>query len=113
MIEHGSTRSSRWLHDRRTRLALWIAIAEGILVAVDVIPWLVAILVAALVLVGYFAWARWQRSQTVRETSWVLAVSQACVALVPVLVIVVGALALIAVAALAVIALVLLFSDRA
>ena len=112
MIEHGSTRSSRWLHDRRTRLALWIAIAEGILVAVDVIPWLVAILVAALVLVGYFAWARWQRSQTVRETSWVLAVSQAFVALVPVLVIVVGTLALIAVAALAVIALVLLFSDR-
>lgn len=112
MIEHGSTRSSRWLHDRRTRLALWIAIAEGILVAFDVIPWLVAILVAALVLVGYFAWARDQSSQTVREASWVLAVSQAFVALVPVLVIVVGTLALIAVAALAVIALVLLFSDR-
>ncbi len=112
MIEHGSTRSSRWLHDRRTRLALWIAIAEGVLVAVDVIPWLVAILVAALVLVGYFGWARRQRSQTVREGSWVLAVSQAFVALVPVLVIVVGTLALIAVAALAVIALVLLFSER-
>ena len=108
MIEHGSTRSSRWLHDRRTRLALWIAIAEGVLVAVDVIPWLVAILVLA----GYFAWARGQRSQNVREASWVLAVSQAFVALVPVLVIVVGTLALIAVAALAVIALVLLFNER-
>ncbi len=112
MIEHGSTRSSRWLHDRRTRLALWIAIAEGVLVAVGVIPWLVAILVAALVLVGYFAWARRQSSENVRAASWVLAVSQALVALVPVLVIVVGALALIAVAALAVLALVLLFSER-
>lgn len=112
MIEHGSSRSSRWLRERRTRLALWIAIGEGVLVALHVIPWLVAILVAALVLVAYFAWAREQRSQTVRESAWVLAVSQALVALVPVLVIVVGTLALIAVAALAVIALVLLFRER-
>src|SRR6266550_3630568 len=33
MIEAGSTRIGRWLRERRLRLALWVAVVEGLLVA--------------------------------------------------------------------------------
>jgi hypothetical protein len=111
-IEHGSTRGSRWLRERRLRVALGLALIEGLLVAVDVISALLAIVVAAAVLALYFGWARNQESATLRETAWVLAVWQAVVLLVPVLVVVVGTLALVAVAVIAVLALVALFADR-
>ena len=32
-IEHGTTKTGRWLRERRTRIVLWIAVLEGILVA--------------------------------------------------------------------------------
>ena len=63
--------------------------------------------------VGLYFWSGHRiRSATVREIGWIAAVSQAFVALVPVLVILVGTLALIAVSALALVALVVLFSGR-
>jgi hypothetical protein len=112
VLEHGGSRSSRWLHERRLRVAAILAVAEGLLVAFDVIPAWLAILLAIAVLAVYFGWAREQRSPTLRESSWIVAVWQAIVLLVPVLVIVVGSLALIAVAVIAVVALVALFADR-
>jgi hypothetical protein len=111
-IDHGSTRGSRWLRERRLKVALGLALLEGLLVAVDVISALLAIIVAAGVLALYFGWARNHGSTTLRETFWVLAVWQAIVLLVPVLVVVVGTLALVAVAAIAILALVALFADR-
>jgi hypothetical protein len=111
-IEHGSTRIGRWLRARRVRIAFWLAVAEGILVVFHAISWWAAVAVAALVIVGWFSLAHRLRSETARQAGWIAAVSQALVALVPVLVLIVGTLALIVVAILAVVALVLLFSSR-
>jgi hypothetical protein len=112
VLEYETSRSGRWLRERRVRLALAVAVVEGVLVAFDVIDGLLALLVALLLLLFYFAYGRKLRWDWGREASWVAATSQAFVALVPVLVIVVGTLALIVVGVIAVVALVLLFADR-
>lgn len=112
VLEHRSTRPGRWLRERRLWVALWIAVIEGILVAFEVISWPVAVVIAIAIIVLHFAVTSRSRSDSVRQVSWVAAVSQALVALVPVLVVVVGTLALIVVALLAVVVLILLLSDR-
>ena len=112
IVEHGSSRMARWLRARRDRIAFWIAVVEGILVVFHAISWWAAVAIAALVVVGWFSFAHRLRSETARQAGWIAAVSQALVALVPVLVLIVGTLALILVAILAVVALVLLFSSR-
>src|SRR3954451_21805396 len=111
-LEHRSNRFGRWLRAHRVRIAIWIAVAEGILIVVHAISWWAAILIAALVVVGWFSLGHRLRSDTARQVGWIAAVSQALVALVPVLVLVVGTLALIVVGLLAAVALVLLFSSR-
>jgi hypothetical protein len=112
VLEHGTSRSGKWLRQNRIRFALAIAVSEGVLVAFEVIDWLPALLVATLLMLFYFAYGRKLRWDWAREASWVAATSQAFVALVPVLVIVVGTLALIGVAVIAVVALFLLFTER-
>jgi hypothetical protein len=111
-LPHGTTRTGRWLRARRLKLALWVAVIEGLLVAVHVISWWVAVFVAAAVIAYYFWAGRRLRSDLARQASWIAALSQALVAMVPVLVIIVGTLALIAVGVLAVVALFALLSDR-
>jgi hypothetical protein len=113
VFEHRSTRLGRWLRARRGRIALWIAVIEGVLVVFGPISRWIAVLVALGAIAFYFLAGRDLRSDAARQASWIGAASQALVLLVPVLVIVVGTLALIVVAILAVIALVALFSDRA
>ena len=112
VLEHGSTRTGRWLRERRISTAIWIAVVEGSLIVFDVISWPVALVVAIAIVALYFTAARRLHSDTARQAAWIAAASQALVAMVPVLVVVVGTLTLIVVAALAVIALVLLFADR-
>jgi hypothetical protein len=111
-IEHGSTRAGRWLRRSRTRIAFWIAVVEGLLLVFGAISRWAALLVAVLIIVGYFAVATRLRSPVVRDVAWIAAVSQALVALIPILVIVVGTLALVAVGILALVALIVLFGDR-
>ena len=111
-VEHGTSRTGRWLRARRLRVALWIAVVEGVLVVFHVISWPIAVILAIAVIALYFTAGSRLRSDAVRQVGWIAAVSQALVALVPVLVIVVGTLALIAVAAIAVVALILLLYDR-
>jgi hypothetical protein len=111
IVEHGSNRAGRWLHARRLRIALWIAVIEGILVAFHVIPWWLAVAAAAILVLFYFWAGRELRSNTARNVFWIAATSQALVALVPILVAVVGTLALIAVGILAILALVALFAE--
>lgn len=112
VLEHGSSRSARWLRGNRLRIALWIAIIEGVLVVFDVIDVFPALVVAALVIGLYFWLGPRIRAGLARDGLWIGAVSQAMVALVPFLVLVVGTLALIAVGALAVVVLVLLLTGR-
>jgi hypothetical protein len=111
-IEAGSTRTGRWLRERRLRIALWIAVVEGVLLVVHALPRWPALIVAAAVLALYFLTYRSLRSDTGRQVAWVAAASQAFVALIPVLVIIVGTVALVAVGILAVLALVFLFTER-
>ena len=112
VVEHGSSSGGRWLRARRLKIALWIAVVEGLLVAVHVISWWIALPIAAALILFYLFVGRETRSDLVRQTSWIAAASQALMALVPILVIVIGTLTLIIVGVLAVVALVVLFADR-
>jgi hypothetical protein len=112
IVDHGTSRTSRWLRERRLRFAFWLAVVEGLLVAFHAVSWWLAIAVAVLVVVGWFAFAHRLRSEAARQLGWIAAVSQALVALVPIFVLVIGTLALIVVGILAVVALILLFSSR-
>jgi hypothetical protein len=112
-IEHGSSRAGRWLRERRLRFALWIAVLEGVLLLVHVIPRWPAILLAAVVILSYLTVGRKTRNDIGYELILVAAASQAMVILIPVLLFIVGTIALVAVAILAAVALFVLFTDRA
>jgi hypothetical protein len=112
VLEHGSTRSGRWLRRNRTRIAFWIAVVEALLLVLGAVNRWAALLLAVLIIVGYFAFFRQLRSPIARDVGWTAAVSQALVALVPLLLIVLSTLALIALGVLAVVALIMLFGDR-
>ena len=112
-IEHGTSRSGRWLRERRLRVALWIAVIEGIVVAVasDISRWtVIALAVAAVAL--YALALRESRSDTLRQVGWILAASQLLALLVVIFAFVVEWLAILVVVLLAVAALIYLFSDR-
>ena len=111
-IEHGSTRSGRWLRDRRLRIAFGIAAVEGLLFLVHALSWWVVVLfaVVSIVLWGYAG--RTSRFDWVRNGSWILAVSQMVVLLVPLAFWVLKAIAIGVVAVLAVAALVILLRKR-
>ena len=111
-LEHGRGRLGATLHDRRWRLVLWIVLAEGILVLFDVIPWWTVLLLAAIAFAFYVAAGRGHRSSAVHEASWIGAVSQLVVVLVPVLALVLTTLAVIALVVVALGALALLVLDR-
>lgn len=111
-LEHRSTASGRWLRDRRLKLALGIAVVEGILVIVDVIPSWVAIVVGLGVVAFWFFVGRSLGSDLARQASWTAAMSQVFMALVPLLALVLTALAVVALVVIALVALVALLADR-
>src|SRR5881275_649816 len=103
---------SRWLRERRLRLALWIAVLEGIVVAVrgDISRWTVVV-IAALVLLVYMSLRERLHWDAGRQILWVVAASQVMALLVVILAFVVGAIALVLVVLFAVLALIYLVSD--
>jgi hypothetical protein len=111
-IEHRHGRVATLLHERRLRLVLIIALVEGILVLTDVIPWWSVLVLSAAAFVLYAAVGRAHHNTVVRESSWIVAVSQIIVVLVPVLALVLTALAVIALVLLALAALAVLLLDR-
>jgi uncharacterized integral membrane protein len=102
MIEAGTTRTGRWLRERRIRLTLWVA--------VDLTKWTVLV-IAAILLAFYVVAGRNLRWDVGRQLSWIAAASQALAILVVVLAFVLGFVAIVAVVIFAIIALVYLFSD--
>jgi hypothetical protein len=111
-IEHRQGRFGPLLHQRRSHLILWIIVIEGILVVLDVIPWWSVLIAAAVAIAVYVGVGRAHGNPTVREVTWIAAVSQLAVVLVPVLAVVVTALAVVVLVIVAIGALVLLLHDR-
>jgi hypothetical protein len=112
VLEHRSTPGGRWLRARRLRIAVGIALVEGLLVVLDVLDWWVAIILSVAAIGFYLVVGRHLRSYTARQASWIAAAAQAFVVLIPVLVAVISGLAIVALVILAVVALILLLSDR-
>jgi hypothetical protein len=102
----------RRLRDNRLKIALLVALVEGLLVLLDVIDWWVVVLLAIGAVALYVWRGRAADRQELREASWILAVSQLAVVLVPALVLVATAVAIVALVILAVVALVVLLRDR-
>ena len=112
LVEHGSTPLSRWLRAKRLRIAAWIALAEGVLVLIHVVPRIPALILAAAILIYYFGFGRHVRLDSLRQVSWIAAMSQALVILVPVLAVLIWGVAVLALAVLGVVALFVLLQDR-
>jgi hypothetical protein len=111
-IEHGSTGPGRWLRERRFRLTMWIALAEGLLYLVHVLHWWEAVALAAIgVAIWWFA-GRTSRSDLLRQVTWIFAVSQLLVLCVPVALAIFTAIAIGVIAVLAIVALIFLFKER-
>jgi hypothetical protein len=112
LVEHGSTPLTRWLRARRLKIAAWIAVGEGVLVLVHAVPRIVAMVLAAAIVLFYFAFGRQARWDALRQVSWIAAASQVLMVLVPVLAALIGGLAVIALVVLALVALFVLLQDR-
>jgi hypothetical protein len=112
-IEHGTTKTGRWLQARRLRIVLWIAVIEGIVVAVSpsLTKWTV-IAIAIPILALYAFWGRNAGSHTVRQVAWIGGASQALAVVVVVLGVLLSWLPLVLAAIFAAIALYFIFSDR-
>jgi hypothetical protein len=112
-IEHRSTRAGRWLRARRIRIALWLAVIEGIIVALahDFSRWTV-VAIAVPVLALYLFWGRTARSDTVRQISWIGGASQALAVVVVIMAFILNWLALILAGIFAAVALLFLLGDR-
>ena len=83
-IEHGSSRTSRWLRERRLRLTFWIAAIEGLFYLVHVLHWWEAVVLAAIAVAIWWTVGRNSNSDFLRQASWVFAASQLLVLCVPI-----------------------------
>jgi uncharacterized membrane protein YbhN (UPF0104 family) len=103
----------RWLAERRLKIALGIAVLEGILVAVekDFSRWTV-IIISAPIIAFYLTAGRSLDSDTGRQVSWIAAASQAFAVILCIVALVIGAFVLIIAGAFAVIALILILGER-
>ena len=111
-IEPGRNRLGRALRENRLRIALLLALVEGVLVLIGEIPWWSVVLIAIVAVALYVSAGRKSHRQELRETSWIFAVSQVSVVLVPALALVLTAFAVVALVLIAVVALVVLLRDR-
>jgi hypothetical protein len=111
-IEHGSTRTSRWLQERWVSIGVAIAIAEGLFIVLGELSKWPAVIVAVVLLVGFVRFGRSIQSPTGRIATRIVALSQALVVFVPLLIGLVYAAAIFALVALGIVALALLFRGR-
>ena len=101
-----------WLWTNRVKIALGIAIFEGLLVAFEKdFSRITVIVIAVPIILFYLLAGRSVDSQLGREISWVLAASQALAVVAVILAFILGWLALLLAGVFAVVALYLLFHD--
>jgi hypothetical protein len=111
-IDHDSSRTGRWLRQRRLRVALWIAVIEAVLAAFSHdLSRLTIIALAAIFVPVYLIWGR-DQGDTIRQLSWIAAASQALAVVAVLLAYIVGLLVLVIAGIFAAVALFLIFSDR-
>jgi hypothetical protein len=111
-IEHGSTRPGRWLRARRLRITLGIAAFEGLLYLFHVLHWWAAVALAVVAVASWWYVGRGNRSDLLRQATWIFAASQLLVLCVPVALAVVKAIAIGVIVILAIAALIFLFKER-
>ncbi len=111
-IDHGQSRLGSALRAGRAKLVLGIVLVEGVLVLFGAIPWWTVLVLAAAALALYLGIGRENTHQAIREGSWIAAVSQLAVVLVPAVALVVTTLFLIVIVVAAIGALALLLRDR-
>jgi hypothetical protein len=111
VIEHRESRSARWLHGRRIRIALLIAFIESLAVLFSDHGWWYVVGAAVVALALYFLGRR-TSLPLVHEITWILAVSQLVSVLVPVLWVIVRTLAIIVLVLLGLFFLAMLLLDR-
>jgi len=112
---HAEPRSEngRWLYARRLKIALGIAVLEGIFVAFasDFSQWTVIII--SIPIIGFYIFAgRTLDSDTGRQLSWIAAASQAFTVILCVVAKLIGKTSLIVVGIFAVVAVILLFGEK-
>ena len=112
IVEHRESPLSRRLRRRRLQIAFGIAAVEAILVVVGVLPWWLVVAAAAGSVALYVWVGREHTSPGIRAGTWLAAVSQLMVVLVPLALLFVGVLAIVLVAVLAAVALAVLLRDR-
>lgn len=112
-IEAGSTRGGRWLRDRRVRIALWVAVIEGLIAAFshDIGRWTI-LLMAVIVLAFYIVAGRQLKWDVARQLSWIAAASQVLAILVIIFAFVLKLVAIVIIVGFALVALVYLFTDH-
>ncbi|MBA2615017.1 MAG: hypothetical protein H0U90_04440 [Actinobacteria bacterium] len=112
VVEHGSSRPSRWLHERRFRAALFIGLLESLFVVFGDFGWFWVVGLAALAVAFYFFVARRSRSALLKEVAWTAAASQLIAVIVPVLWELFKVLAIIVLVLMGLVLLALLIRDR-
>jgi len=112
-MEPVPSRPGQWLRTRRTRIALWVAAAEAIVVAVfHDVSRITVIVLAALAVALYWYAGRRTRSDVFHQTSWIFAVSQLLAVIAAILAFIVFWTAIIFVIIFALVALFFVFTDR-
>jgi cytochrome bd-type quinol oxidase subunit 1 len=112
MVDHGTSRTGRWLGVKRVRISLWIAAIESLVVffSHDVTRWTVIVL-AIVAVICWFA-GRESRSATVRHILWIFAASQLLTVIAVILGWIVKWAVIMVVVIFAILGLVYLFLDR-
>jgi cation transport ATPase len=112
-IEAGSTRGGRWLRERRIRIALWVAVIEGLIAAFshDIGRWTILVM-AVIVLAFYIVAGRQLKWDVARQLSWIAAASQVLAILVIIFAFILKLIAIVIIVGFALVALVYLFTDH-
>jgi hypothetical protein len=112
VVEHRESRASRWLRERRLRIALGIGVVESILVLTSQIRWFWVLALFLVLTVAYVVVRGRVENETVRHVAWTAAFSQVLPFAIPLLW---GLFQFVAIAVLVVVAIVaaaLLLLDR-
>lgn len=112
VVEQQESRIGRWLRPRRLRIALFVGLVETLLVLLNGLGWFWVLGAAGVAVAFHFFVGRRARFQSVREISWIVAVSQLIAVVVPLLWELVKFLAITVLVVLALLLLVILLADR-